>query len=384
MKRIIILCLCLSAILLGCGQKEQAASLETVFTEEWNETTSSTVQTEVMMPQDNNENLISVSIPATSEHYMHDNDTELFTYTAQHMYFLFPDEDIADAVIVDFLNRVDSFSEDAETILESAQANFCETDTWIPYFHQVLYSPTRVDHGILSLFGQQNSYSGGMHGNISCMAANYDLNTGDVLTLGSIMHADATKDDFIDIIVDHLAAIEEEYYLYEDYVEGVRNRLDADENSYEDFYFTSTGLCFFFSPYEIAPYASGVITIEIPYNELPGLIYDGYFPAERDQQLGSMQTSSMAMTNMDNFDNMAEVTIAAGESKIVAYPHGSVERVQIVLPSDGKNMPSYTVFYAYEMSDKDAVVITLPDELLDGIHIQYTSDSINYAIPLSE
>ena len=253
-----------------------------------------------------------------------------------------------------------------------------------PYFYQIIYSPTRIDHGVLSLYGIQNSYSGGMHGSKSCTAANYDLMTGDTLTLGSIMHMDADKEDFIERILKQLDVIAEEYYLYDDYEEGVRNRLDGDENLYEDFYFTTTGLNFFFSPYEIAPYSSGIITVEIPYSDLPGLIYDGYFPAERQLIEGSMRSGSFMDTDMEQFDNMAEVNLVAGEEIIVAYPEGSVEDIRITIPGNGMNMPDYTVFAAFEMSDKDAVVISLPEESMDGILISYYSGSNHETIPLAE
>ena len=166
--------------------------------------------------------------------------------------------------------------------------------------------------------------------------------------------------------------------------DGVRSRLDGDENLYEDFFFTTTGLSFFFSPYEIAPYASGIITVEIPYNELPGLIYDGYFPAEREQIYGSMHTGSFMSTDMEQFDNMAEVTLVTGEEIMVVYPEGRVEDIRIVLPGDGINVPEYTVFAAFEMSDKDAVVISLSKEMIDGITITYSSGDTSVSIPLSE
>jgi len=328
--------------------------------------------------------LLAVSVPAVSERFELEDGTELFTYTAPHMQLILPDEDVADKVILDFLNRVDSAQEDAENILNTAKKDYNSNAPWFPYFYQIIYSPMRIDHGVLSLFGVQNSYSGGMHGSKSCIAANYDLLTGDVLTLGSIMHMDADIEDFIEIIIDKLEDVSDDYYLYDDYKDGVRSRLDGDENLYEDFFFTTTGLSFFFSPYEIAPYASGIITVEIPYSELPGLIYDGYFPAEREQIHGSMQTGSFMNTDMEQFNNMAEVTLVTGEEIMVVYPEGRVEDIRIVLPGDGMNMPEYTVFAAFEMSDKDAVVISLSKEMINGITIAYSSGNTSVTIPLSE
>ena len=376
MKKKLVLLLCLSLLLAGCS-----TNTEPVLTLPFEEPIHNT--SDLDDTQEAKE-LLAVSVPAVNERFEHEDGTELFTYTAQHMQLIYPDADVADKVVLDFLNRVDASREDAENILSTAQLDYDPNAAWFPYFYQILYNPMRIDHGVLSLFGTLNSYSGGMHGNKSCIAANYDMMTGDVLTLGSIMHMDATKEDFIQRILDKLDMIAEERYLYEDYEVGVRSRLEGDENLYEDFFFTTTGLNFFFSPYEIAPYSSGVITVEIPYDELPGLIYDGYFPEEREQIVGSMHTGSFMLTDMEQFNNMAEVNLVAGEEVIVAYPDGNVEEVRIVIPGDGMNMPDYTVFAAFEMSEQDAVVISLSKDMVDGIMVTYASADTSVQIPLTE
>ena len=297
------------------------------------------------------------------------------------MQLTLPNEEIADKVILNFLNRIDAVQLDANSILAAAQSAYYPDEEWYPYFYQIIYSPSRIDYGVLSLYGTQNSYSGGMHGSVSCVAANYDLTTGDVLTLGSIMHMDATKDDFIQLVIEKLDAAAEEYCLFDGYEEGVFSRLGGDENLYEDFYFTSTGLAFFFSPYEIAPYSSGIITVEIPYNELTGLIYDGYFPAEREVVKGSMYAEPFMETNMEQFNSMAEVTIATGEEIMVVYPEGNVEDIRIIVPGNDMNLPEYTVFAAFEMSARNAVVISLPKEL-KGVSVSYLSEGSTEVIDI--
>lgn len=381
MRKILVLCLCVALLFTGCSSNNETAETDPV--------PESAVASTQTLPaaaeeQEDATQLLAVSVPAVSEQFELEDGTELFSYISQHMQLILPDADVADKVILDFLNRVDASQADAERILLAAQEDYASNETWYPYFYHVIYSPTRIDQGVLSLFGTVNSYSGGMHGSKSCVAANYDLMTGDVLTLGSIMHMDATKEDFIEIILEKLADIAEDAYLYDDYEQGVRSRLDGDENLYEDFYFTATGLSFFFSPYEIAPYSSGIISVEISYSELPGLIYDGYFPAERERIQGSMHTGTFTLTDMDQFNNMAEVTLAAGEETVVVYPEGKVEDVRVTIPGDGKNIPEYTVFAAFEMSDKDAVVISLSVETIEGTQITYTTDSKTETIQLSK
>ena len=377
MKKILVLCICTALFLVGCNSNIEPAIPEPTIAPVPTATEPNIQDTVEVQTQ-----LLAVSVPASTEKTTLDDGSELFSYTSQHMQFLFPDEEVADKVILDFLNRVDIGRQDADTILEMAKHDYDENANWYPYFYQVLYSPMRIDYGVLSLYGAQSSYSGGVHGNISGVAANYDLMTGDILTLGSIMHENADKEDFINIIIESLDPMAEEYFLYDDYMDGVRNRLDVDENLYEDFYFTNTGLCFFFSPYEIAPYSSGVITVEIPYNELPGLIYDGYFPAEQERTHGNLFTAEVSKINMEQFDNMAEVNLASGESALVAYPNGTIKNVQLLVSTDEMSMPEYTVFAAYAMSDKDAVIINVDDGDIDDIQIQYSSDNMLFAVQL--
>ena len=327
--------------------------------------------------------LYAVSVPAATQTYQLEDGTELFSYTTQHMQLILPNEDVADNIVLDFLNRIDTTTQNAQNVLTAAQHDYDPNYQWFPYFYQILYSPTRIDQGVLSLFASQNSYNGGMHTSVSCIAANYDLTTGDPMTLGSIMHMDATKEEFITLIIDKLNMLEDAYYLYDDFEDGVYARFSGDENLYEDFYFTQTGLCFFFSPYEIAPYASGVINVEIPYSELPGLIYDGYFPAEREQISGSMQSGDFLQVDMERFNNMAEVTLVTGKEIKVVYPEGKVEDIRIHVSEDNGSQPAYVIFAAYEMSDENAVVISLSEEDIAKMTVSYTTNGNQEVFPLS-
>ena len=388
MMKIIAILLCFAVLLTGCGVQQESIepvppegeTIANVQEVAPSETETEPEPEEVMLPTE----LLAVSVPAVCDVFEADDGTEIFSYTSQHMQFIFPDASIAEKVILDFLNRVDSGRANAENLRNAALFDYQPEMSWTPYFYQTLYSPTRIDRGVLSLFGIQHSYSGGIHGNMNCIAANYDLTTGDVLTLGSIMHMDADKDAFIQIISNKLAEKQEEYQLYDDFQDGVLTRLNVDENLYEDFYFTPSGLCFFFSPYEIAPYSSGIITVEIPYSELPGLIYDGYFPEERQEIFGSMLSDSFSAMDMDQFNNMAELNLSNGGESIVVYPDGSVEDIRIDVCADGISRPKYTAFAAYQMSNQDAIVIHTSEDLMNSITISYSSGSTTITTSLLE
>lgn len=318
---------------------------------------------------------ISVSLPAAYETYFNEDGSALFSSSSQHIQLVYPDAELADKIILDFLNRVDKVMPDVQNTFAYAQQQYDPDLPWYPYFYHLLYNPTRIDNDVLSLVGTQSSFIGGVHSNVFAVSANYDMMTGDVLTLGSIMHENAQKEEFIDLILDKLKQNKEELYLFEDYEDAVYSRFQVDENLYEDFFFTTTGLDFYFSPYEIAPYASGIITVEIPYAELPGLIYDGYFPAEKEQIRGSMHCESMELLEMEQFENMAEVVLSDTAAPLVIYPEGTVEDIQITIDGDGMNIQTYTVFASPQMKDTDAIILYASSDILQSICVQYFSGS---------
>lgn len=377
MKRLII-ALCIILLLCGCTNTAKP-----------NETASTTVTTENLIATESTplhnepiQTLTCVSVPSTTEEFCLEDGTELFSYSYQHMDMIYQYPEIANKIILEFLNRVDRSQSQAKNILETAKSDYTETEDWIPYFYRVVYSPSRIDGSVLSLSGIQNSYTGGLHGNISCISANYDMATGDVLTFGSIMHADAAVDDFVELILADLHKSADSYYLYDDFEVAVRERFSGDENLYEDFYFTANGLCFYFSPYEIAPYSSGIIVVELPYSDLPGLIYDGYFPPEKETVEGKLVCGTFMDTDMEQFNNMAEVIVSTGEALYVVYPEGTVEDVQIHLSGDNMTVPDYTLFQAERMTDQDAVVLHLPDDLSGRITVTYSSNAERFEIAL--
>ena len=198
------------------------------------------------------------------------------------------------------------------------------------------------------------------------------------------LHKDATVDQFIDLIITKLRNDATTLQLFEDFEEGVYSRLGGDENLYEDFYFTTTGLEFYFAPYEIAPYSAGIITVTIPYEDLPGLIYDGYFPAERELSSGTVYTGLFMDTDMTQFNNMAEVNLSAGDEIFVAYPEGNVEDIRITISGDGTNFPEYTVFAALEMSPNNAVVLSAPEDITARMSIQYVSSGESKALTVTK
>lgn len=271
------------------------------------------------------ENMYSVSMPITVETTHNKDGNTVFTYAYQSMHLIIPDSAVADKIIIDFLNRVESTQDDANQLKEAALRG---ESTYPPYSYQIIYSTTRIDQGILSLYGSIINVNDAIHAGFKCISANYDIVTGDVLTLGSILyHADA-KDDLTALVIEELEQ-QEGLMLFDDYRDTVNMRFARDESTDEDFYFTPHGLCFYFSPYEIAPFSAGTVSVQIPYSKLTGIIGDAYFPAERIAAAGNIQITPFDEVDLETIEQFTEIIDDAQGTKLILTSDAGVQDVRI-------------------------------------------------------
>ena len=373
-KRYILFAICLVIFLSACTVPKPIPT-DTVYNPPGTETQETTSETAPIFSQ---QHMAAVSVPSVTETLTSDDGTVLFQYTYQNMSLILQDPDVADKVIIDFLNRIDDTRSLADDTAKMAQTAYNDSDAWVPYLYHIIYNPTRIDHDVLSLFGSNVLYSGAFHPDRTCVSANYDLVTGDVLTLASIMSVSATTDDFCQLVLDGLSEMSEKNYLYENYSDTVKQRFMTDSSQDEAWYFSQSGLCFYFAPYEIAPYSSGVITIEIPYEKLSGLIHDAYFPAERDVAEGTIEITSFEKTDLSNFSQIAEVIESKDGRMYLAYTETAVQDVRIIF-SDSAS--SYTIFAAYGLTPGDAVMIQTSDQSVNNMFVSFKSNGKTVTIP---
>ena len=370
MKKILSFIICLSILLAGCGKPDNNEIQSTTAA-----VAESTAEPTVILPQQ--EAMYAVSVPTISENTRAEDGTVIFSYTHQSMMLTLPDPGVADKVIIDFLSRIDAGAETAQMLLASAKANYAGADDWTPYLYNTTYSPMRMDQGVLSLFGSRVTYSGASHPERLNMSASYDLVTGDVLTLGRIMSSKATTEDFCELVLARLDKIKNDKYLYDGYEETVKQRFSRDESQDQDWYFSTKGLCFYFVPYEIAPYSSGVITVELPYSELAGLLYDGYFPAEREVTSGNIQATALEETDLTQFTQIAELVLNPEGQMVFLHTNGIVWDVKIEYGAwDTTNTdfaPVYTALFSGALTPGDAIMIQTDE--LSALRLTYFNGS---------
>lgn len=322
--------------------------------------------------------LLAVSLPVITQSETAEDGTVLFNYTFQNLSLVLPDPEVADKVILDFLNRIDLTASEAETIRTAAIDDYKSTESWNPYLCQITYDPTRIDTGILSMFGSHVSYSGAVHAGAIYRSVSYDLVTGNALALDDIFTENAESSELSQLVLEALNAKKEQAQLFDGFEITVAERFEKNYQQDKDWFFSNQGLCFFFSPYEIGPYASGTIIAEIPYSKLVGLIDDAYFPAEKESIAGNVFAKPFDNMEMDEFSQFAEVILKEDGTKILLYTDKAVYDVRIETGSrssdDGIFTPEHTVFSAYGLSAGNAIMLQADFSLVQpAIRLSYTT-----------
>lgn len=173
--------------------------------------------------------------------------------------------------------RIDEDNSNAPNTIEDAMIGFVETyrlhsaefpGMGAAYFAEISVTESFRSEGILSLACESYLYTGGAHGNSTLQFKNFDPETGILLTMNDIF-----KD---------LSAFKE---VAEQRFRQVHNIASSESINTTGFWFendtfilpktigfTKEGAVLHYNTYDIAPYASGPIDIEIPRTQLEPLL----------------------------------------------------------------------------------------------------------------
>ena len=330
-------------------------------------------------PLETDDTLISVFVPAITETATHDDGTVLFQYTSQEIFLVTNNPQVADKISEDFMSRVRSTAAAADSTKQMAQNAYNGSSNWISYLYHLTYSPTRIDHKVLSFFGNNVVFTGTGHPERTCVSASYDFVTGDVLTLASIKTKDSTTEQFCNLVLEELAKIKDSKQLYENYQDTVRQRFTKDASQDEEWYFSQDGLCFYFAPYDIAPYASGVITVEIPYSKLGNMLHNAYLPLGRNASEGAIKVSPFDQVNLDNFSDFTELVTEGNGKMYMLHTDKTLQDIRIIY--EDKSV-SYTIFATYNLITDHGIMVQGSDETLKNMKISYKSGSQTLTMPI--
>ena len=360
MKRLIciFLCTCLALAAGGCAQDPVVqdpteATGSTVVTAP---PTTDPPQPEIIVPP-----IAAIAMPTVSETVPADDGMVLFTKTYQHFNMTLTDSKISALITADLQARLNVALSDAAEIEDAARLSYSPDTAWSPYVMEVSYTPTRIDRAVLSLFGNHLTYRGNIHPVLVTESVTYDLTTGRSLTLGDILAEDITGSAICEQIVEALAP-RAQTDLYDDHQQVLHERFARNYEGLTDWYFSHTGLCFHFSPYDIAPYSSGTIIAEIPYEKLSGIIRQQFLPAEASTPTGSMYAEEWKETDSERFLMVVDVDMKSDGTTVLLHPDAAVADVRIESGSwsaDGTMyIPASTVFAADSIEFGNAIAVT--------------------------
>lgn len=269
----------------------------------------------------------AISLPTVTETVCNDEGVPLLSFSFQRAQIFLENEETAEKILGDLQTQIGPLVTAAEDLEALAREDQPLSEDWSPYFIGIAYTPTRLDQAVLSLFGNQSSYSGGPHPSVVTDSVTYDLQTGEVLYLDELLNDGCTAQQLCQKIIAALSAQAEN--LYYDYEEALVDRFTGDLHSIRDWYFSKNGLCFHFDPYDIAPYSSGTIVAELPYGELTDLLQEKYLPTEVPNATGSMYAESYLEDDTERFNTIAHVALQDEATDILLYSDAPVTDVRI-------------------------------------------------------
>lgn len=137
--------------------------------------------------------------------------------------------------------------------------------------HTDTYTVQRADEIILSIRGDQGDYTGGVHPNYGVYGINLDPETGEVVNLSDVL---TTTDTLNGILEEKLRA----KYPDEPFPSLTEMLADYEPDAYT-WTMNYQGVTVYFSPYEIASYAAGLLSVTLWFDEAPELFRDRYLHA---------------------------------------------------------------------------------------------------------
>ena len=195
----------------------------------------------------------------------------------------------------------------------------------------------RIDSRVLSMVYNTYSYTGGAHGNYAELAYNFDTESGERITLDTLSADPDALNAFLREYITKLYTEDADGYysanVYEDLTVDAENNPIADLVRDSVLYFNNEGVVFFAQPYEIGPYASGIIEFTVPYADLTGVIYDKYLPVEYDAAPGELELKAQS----DVLDGSIEI----------------IDKVSVDVPGEALCIQSVSTVYDIRLSAVD-------------------------------
>lgn len=300
-------------------------------------------------------------------------DKEIFTYEGVIPQVVIPANAEAAQKIAHRLNLLVSDAENyAEEVKAIAKA---DQESGVTYSTGIRFTPFRVDCRVLSLVALNTYYLGGVHPGSNAAALNFDTATGEQIYLRDMLLNEDAVSELEARILENLAAQESEaQFLFEGYAQTVADHLRG--VTAENWYLTEDGICFSFDPYDIAPYAAGYITVELPYEEISEFLKSQYLPENTEHDLApAVQAEFAQNVDLDVFCNRLSCTIDEEADVTAIYTNTCLEHIKVALHTDSDYYFDRVVLAANRLTPEDVILMRVyyPDVMA---RMSVTADSL--------
>jgi len=383
MKRFTSMILCLLLLFCGCSNEQTSGTATTTpYTETTTPTTQPTIPAVETVPYTKYQApLIAASTALITQDFGSSDGTTVLQYTCQDLVLSLDDPQVADAIGIDFLNLVDSSKVHAE-----AQRAYENANDWSAYVFKRIYNPMRLDSSVLSMYGSQTLSTDNSHATTAGISVTYDLFTGQRLSLKQILKADFSADTLAMAITKALTPLADEGILYSDHA-YVITEMFSTNTPVDCWYLSDNGLCFYFAPYEIAPYSAGIIVAEIPYDQLTDILKDEYFPSEEIELSGTLLVTDFASADLNSYTQFAELPLDSHADEYLIHVAGAVSNFRVLWgtwQADGSFVSEATLFASSTLCDGDALRLQIDGSKIGNICITYESGGKLVSVSLND
>ncbi|MDO4982924.1 MAG: DUF3298 domain-containing protein [Eubacteriales bacterium] len=393
MKRILtfILCIVMSFMFFGCSTLDKIQQIElpplpTAQPEETAppETPQPTETPAPAVSAETNHVVIGIS-RSTNEFYDPQNGAvKILTFSYDTPSVVIDNNEEATEAINEYIARMDETyitgndygvgtSEGMNLLLEMAQDNYYvavqeQIELPLEFASDMTVRTKRIDDRCIDLVYTNYLYTGGAHGNYSDIAYVFDASTGERLTTEMLAgDISGLRTYLTDLMLQLVEENKDGYYsdrLSLDYVGGDLNTALSGLIRDGAWYFDSEGMCIFSTPYEIAPYASGIVEFHIPYEELSGHIDPRWLPVgyAGDGRLSLRPVSDIDDGSVEVLDRVA---VSENGTELAVVADGSVS--QVTLSKVGYADVFYETSQLWACSEMKDCALQILTDIPDGV-----------------
>ena len=207
-------------------------------------------------------------------------------------------------------NDLDNFINKVQLLKE-----YAESDEAYGYYENCSITISRADNRIISMRHNIQEYSGGIHPNHYITTRNLHPESGSSYTLEDII---PNTEELLNIIENKLF---EKYPTETFYTE--KGRVLKDYTVKELAWTLSyQGITFYFSPYSIAPYSEGTLSVTLWFDENPGFFSDEFTYAPKEGHTIPFNTLEELEFDRNLSDNRRDTLFVTTYSSNTIYYNG--------------------------------------------------------------